>query len=86
MSSKDDPTRDKLPVTAEVGDEGGSYADATNQAETFKGATGNPRVDQARAVRPAGDIAAAASEGEQAGDAAEQVRHATEPPGRTENR
>ena len=42
----------KLPVTAEVGGEGGSYADATQQAETFTGAAGNPRVDPKRIVRP----------------------------------
>ena len=76
-----DHTRDKLPVTAEVGDEGGSYADATNQAETFKGAAGNPRIDQERTVRPEGDVAAAASQGEQVRGTGELVKHATEPPG-----
>ena len=34
----------KLPVTAEVGGEGGSYADATVQAETLT--AGNPAVDE----------------------------------------
>ena len=80
--STDDRTRDKLPVTAEVGGEGGSYADATQQAETFKGAAGNPRVDQKRVVRPDGDLAAAAAEGEQVRDDEELVKHATEPPGK----
>ena len=82
MSNTEDRTRDKLPVTAEVGDEGGSYADATQQAETFKGAAGNPRIDPKRVVRPNGDLAAAASEGEQVLDTGELVKHATEPPGK----
>lgn len=34
-----------LPVTAEIGGEGGSYADATTQRDTFKGPAGNERVD-----------------------------------------
>jgi hypothetical protein len=45
MADADDfPRREKLPVTAEVGDEGGSYADATVQAETFT--DNNPPVDK----------------------------------------
>jgi hypothetical protein len=76
--STQEPARDKLPVTAEVGDEGGSYADATQQAETFKGAAGNPRLDPKAVVRPDGDLAAAASEGEQVLDTGELVKHATE--------
>jgi hypothetical protein len=46
MNSTDDH-RDKqpLPITAEVGGEGGSYADRTMQAETFAGGGGVPRVD-----------------------------------------
>jgi hypothetical protein len=78
--SADDRSSDKLPVTAEVGDEGGSYAEATQQAEAFKGAAGNPRVDQQGVVRPDGDLAAEAAEGEQVRDAGELVKHATEPP------
>jgi hypothetical protein len=78
--STDDRTADKLPVTAEVGDEGGSYADATKGAETFNGAAGNSRIDQ-KGVRPDGDLAAAASQGEQVRDARQLVKHATEPPG-----
>ena len=78
--SADDRGTDKLPVTAEVGDEGGSYADATQQAETFKGAAGNPRLDQQGVVRPDGDLAAEAAEGEQV-RGGEHVKHATEPPG-----
>jgi hypothetical protein len=37
--------KEKLPVTAELGGEGGSYGDATAQAETFRGLEGNERVD-----------------------------------------
>jgi hypothetical protein len=33
----DEHGRDKLPVTAEVGGEGGSYADPTVQVATFEG-------------------------------------------------
>ena len=44
MADADNPApRRKLPVTAEVGGEGGSYADATVQAETFT--SDNPPVD-----------------------------------------
>ena len=40
MADAENPPRpEKLPVTAEVGSEGGSYADATVQAETFGGTT-----------------------------------------------
>lgn len=39
----------KLPVTAEVGSEGGSYADPTHQAATFSGPA-NPNVSPADAV------------------------------------
>lgn len=35
MSRSDDRREHKLPVTAEVGDEGGSYADPTIQVPTF---------------------------------------------------
>ena len=78
----DDRTGAKLPVTAEVGGEGGSYADATHQAETFKGASGNPRVDQNGVSGSNGDLASAASEGEQVRDTGDVVKHATEPSGK----
>ena len=45
MDHPDDRADRTLPVTAEVGGEGGSYADATLQGETFNGPEGNPRVD-----------------------------------------
>jgi len=79
----DTPRRDrKLPVTAEVGGEGGSYADATVQAETFSGPEGNPRADATVLTGVDGNLAAAASEGEQALDDGAVVKHATEPPAR----
>ncbi len=46
-TSKDDDKTDALPVTAEVGDEGGSYADPTVQVATREG--GLPRIDQSPA-------------------------------------
>ncbi|MGH9309693.1 MAG: hypothetical protein ACRD1U_09990 [Vicinamibacterales bacterium] len=66
----------KLPVTAELGDEGGSYGDATNQAETFKGATGNPVVDPKRV----GPIARDADASEPDRSPEDEIKHATEPP------
>jgi hypothetical protein len=76
----DDRTNDKLPVTAEVGGEGGSYADATQQAETFKGAAGNRRVDPKSVTDADGDLINGAAEGEQVRESADLVKHATEPP------
>ena len=74
----DAPPPQRLPVTAEVGGEGGSYADATVQVETFSGPAGNPRIDQARvgtsdAIAPAAD-----EEGTATG------KPATEPPERSQ--
>lgn len=82
MSGTDDRADKSLPVTAEVGGEGGSYADPTVQAETFGGARGNPRVDQKSVAGPDGDLSAAAAEGEQVRDTGDMVKHATEPPDR----
>jgi hypothetical protein len=80
---KPDPHLDhKLPVTAEVGGEGGSSAEATLQAETFSGPEGNPRVDSIVATDSDGNQTAIASEGEQVLDDGAAVRHATEPPER----
>ena len=45
MSGTDDRADTSLPVTAEVGGEGGSYADPTLQVATFKGERGNQVVD-----------------------------------------
>jgi hypothetical protein len=72
----------KLPVTAEVGGEGGSYADATVQAETFSGPEGNPRADADVLGDVDADHSAAASEGQQVRDDGAVVKHATEPPDR----
>ena len=80
MGGNDDRLEKKLPVTAEVGGEGGSYADATVQAETFKGAGGNERVDPKLVQEADGNTAAAAAEGEQVLDTSEMVKHASEAP------
>jgi hypothetical protein len=37
MSEQDDRREETLPVTAEVGSEGGSFADPTHQVSTFEG-------------------------------------------------
>jgi hypothetical protein len=79
MSGTDDRADKSLPVTAEVGGEGGSYADPTMQEETFRGARGNRRVDQKSAAGGDGDVSAAAAEGEQVRDTGTMVKHATEP-------
>ena len=80
MTKPKDLTQSKLPITAELGDEGGSYGDATVQAETMKGTTGNERIDPKREGPPGGPHVAAASQGEQVRPADDQVKHATEPP------
>ncbi len=71
----DDATRSELPVTAEVGDEGGSYADATQQVETFSGVFGNRRVDPKK-------IGAAADASKPQPDTGESddITHATDRP------
>ena len=74
----DAPPARQLPVTAEVGGEGGSYADPTMQVETFSGPAGNPRIDQAR-VGTSDAIAPAPDEG-----GAATVKPATEPPERSQ--
>ena len=48
MSPTDDRADKKLPVTGEIGSEGGSYADATLQISHFKGDLGR----EAQAVEP----------------------------------
>jgi hypothetical protein len=80
MQKQNDPTDRKLPVTAEVGGEGGSYADATLQVETFSGPAGNVRADPALVGAPdAGESAGAVDAGQGREDDA-VVKHATEPP------
>ena len=84
MSRTDDRADKTLPVTAEVGDEGGSYADPTVQAETFAGPSGNERVDPKQTGAAGGEAAAVASQGTPVRESdADAVRHATEPPGKT---
>jgi len=83
MSRTDDRADKTLPVTAEVGDEGGSYADPTIQADTFSGPAGNPRVDTEVVAGVAGEAAAVASQGEMVRQTDDEVRHATEPPEHT---
>ena len=82
MSGTDDRADKSLPVTAEVGGEGGSYADPTMQVETFGGVRGNRRVDANQVAGADGDATAVATEGEQVRDTDEMVKHATEPPAR----
>jgi hypothetical protein len=48
MSGTDDRADKKLPVTGEIGSEGGSYGDATLQISTFDGDLGR----NAEAVEP----------------------------------
>lgn len=48
MSPKDQKHEPRLPVTAEVGGEGGSFADPTTQVATFEGDVpnaGEPATD-----------------------------------------
>ena len=76
MSNDKDRPAHKLPITAELGDEGGSYGDATLQAEPLLGARGNPRVDP-KLVSPAGEEAGAMTASE---DTEDQVKDPHEPP------
>jgi hypothetical protein len=79
-----DQIEKKLPVTAELGDEGGSYGDGALQAETFRGASGNSRVDPKQVAPLGGEAPAAASQGEQVRESADEVKHATESPERSQ--
>ena len=78
----------RLPVTAEIGSEGGSYAERSNQAATFSGPA-NPNVSPADAA--AGRLSVAtetAARGPLAGTSVDRaddtvsgtVRYPTEPP------
>jgi hypothetical protein len=80
MDTDDTRNQQKLPVTAEVGGEGGSFADATLQVEAVNGPPGNDRVDPKAVSAGEGTAAAVAAEGEQVGRPADEVKHATEPP------
>ena len=50
MSRSDDRREHKLPVTGEVGGEGGSFADPTTQVPTFE--QDLPRTDEPAAETP----------------------------------
>ena len=83
MSRTDDRTEPKLPVTAEVGSEGGSYADPTVQRATHEG-----DIQRGEGHGGASSVAnyAVASEAVSSGGigghdpAGGMVRHATEAP------
>jgi hypothetical protein len=83
MAAQDDRIDKTLPVTAEVGGEGGSYADATVQADTFKGGKGTGRIDPKAVHGADADQTAVAAEGEQVRDTGDLVKHATEPSGKS---
>jgi hypothetical protein len=76
-NDRNDRTDQKLPVTAELGDEGGSYGDATAQKETFEGGRGNPRVDP-RAVADAGAGTETLEPDATRGPADDVVKHPTD--------
>jgi len=74
-----------LPVTEEVGSEGGSYADPTSQVATFGDHDAPPLVDRGGTPSTTGealDRAAVAEHGVGAapGPASGMVRYPTEPP------
>lgn len=80
MRREDPRANEKLPITAELGDEGGSFGDATIQEDTFKEGPGNPRVDPKRAAAVGGHAQAVASQGTPAGEPDDEVKPATERP------
>lgn len=76
----------RLPVTEEVGSEGGSYADATNQVMTFSGPA-NPNASPADAIAgrmpiepEARDPFSGTSIGTDDDTASGMIRYPTEPP------
>jgi hypothetical protein len=91
--SKNERERPRLPITGEVGSEGGSYADSTNQVQTFSGpATPNVAPADAIAGRMSVEHEAVAfgpvagtSVGTSDDDTASgMIRYPTEPPSRPE--
>lgn len=73
-----DRSDSKLPVTSEVGSEGGSFADPTHQVATFSGPA-NPNVsspDRASRDPLAGTSVGAADDDTRSG----MLRYPTEPP------
>jgi cell division septation protein DedD len=75
MSRTDDRRDTPLPVTAEVGGEGGSYADPTMQVETFQ----DPLKDQRTPEQGGGDAGVANYALDQASVAGGGVGTAPEP-------
>ena len=69
---------DELPLTAELGDEGGSYGEGSQQAATRMGGPGNPRVDPKQVAALGRSSEAVAPDPDQHKD----VKPADEPPGR----
>ena len=78
MERTDEKPESRLPVTAEVGDEGGSYAEPSLQVETFSGPAGNARIDPKAAASTNGaELAPIARD---ANDSDDLVKHATDAP------
>jgi hypothetical protein len=80
-----DDRREKtpLPITAEIGSEGGSYADRTMQGETFSGPEGLPRVEGRGGASSVATYATRQDYAPVSGQGALDsgaVRYATEPP------
>jgi hypothetical protein len=67
MSTTDDRADKKLPVTGEVGSEGGSYADPTYQISQFEGDLG--RVAENAEPDAGGET-----------DTEDMIKHPSEPP------
>jgi hypothetical protein len=74
----DERADDGLPLTAELGDEGGSYGEGSQQAATRAGAIGNPRGDPKRSAASGRSSEAIEPDPDQH----ENVKPANEPPGR----
>lgn len=78
MSQSDDRRDRTLPITAEVGSEGGSYADPTLQVPTF-----NDDIRRSRHIDTAvHDVTELASEGTAGHADSGMLRYPTEPPSR----
>ncbi len=78
QEDKDGRAADELPLTAELGDEGGSYGEGSQQAATRMGGAGNPRIDP-KQVAALGQSSEAVAPDQ---DQHEGAKPADEPPGR----
>ena len=78
----DDRADIALPVTSEIGSEGGSYGDPTQQVATFSGEDGIGRSDDSSIAAYATDFESSAAGGVGASPAPAEgmVRYPTEPP------